>query len=114
MLPDELALKHQTGVLEETNTRNYLETGNMQHLKNKGDFEIPYPNPERLASILSLPEIKQILPANINPQKPTGRLDRLTGFLLLDYYIFIFAGLTILAILITAKALVTKQLHDSF
>ena len=64
---DDLARKHHDGLLEEMNTRNYLATGDTVYLKRKERLAIPYPDPDRLALILSWPEIRKILPSNINP-----------------------------------------------
>lgn len=77
---NEIQGKHANSILQEANTRNYLATGDIEQLKNKFpvDIQIPYPNPDRLAFILSKPVIKRILPANINKLKllssnnPTG------------------------------------------
>ena len=70
-LPVELAAKSNSSRTQETNTRNYVETGDFSHLKDKPHLEIPYPNAERLAHILSAPEIREILPTNIS--KPVKR-----------------------------------------
>lgn len=61
----ELNFKRDSGLAQEINTRNYLATGNINHLKDKPYLHVPYPNSERLASILSSPTILAILPANI-------------------------------------------------
>jgi hypothetical protein len=61
----ELAIKSSTSKIQEMNTKNYLITGNFEHLNNKPHLEIPYPSSERLASILSSPMIREILPSTI-------------------------------------------------
>jgi len=66
-LPGELAYKRESSIREERNTRNYLATGDAGYLKNKPLFDIPYPDANRLAFLLSFPEIRKILPSNINP-----------------------------------------------
>jgi hypothetical protein len=65
-LPDALAQKQSMGLEEETNTRNYLATGDFNYLKDKPLQSIPYPNAERLAAILASPQLREILPANIS------------------------------------------------
>lgn len=62
-----LISKRDDGVAQEINTRNYLATGDIYHLKNKPYLHVPYPSPERLASILALPAVREILPSNISP-----------------------------------------------
>lgn len=71
-LRDQLESKHTFSLAEEKNTRDYISTGDKSHLENKGQMDIPYPNPVRLAEIISWPEIRQILPGNINTIKPTS------------------------------------------
>ncbi|MFG1425471.1 hypothetical protein [Roseixanthobacter glucoisosaccharinicivorans] len=51
----------QTGKMQVENVRNYLATGDMAHLKGKPFLQVPYPNADRLASLLNLPEIRGIL-----------------------------------------------------
>ena len=60
----DLTAKTNSSRQQEINTKNYFVTGNFEHLK-KPHLEIPYPNAERLASIISSPEIREILPPNI-------------------------------------------------
>lgn len=66
-IPVDLAWKRNTGFAQETNTRNYLSTDDFNYLAGKPFFDVPYPDPERLASILSSPTIRAILPTNIRP-----------------------------------------------
>lgn len=55
----------QTGKMQVENVRNYLATGDMAHLKGKPPLQVPYPNAERLASFLNMPEIRGILPPEL-------------------------------------------------
>lgn len=66
-IPAELSAKRDTGLAQEINTRNYLATGDFNHLKDKPLLHVPYFNSERLASILASPDIQTILPSNIRP-----------------------------------------------
>lgn len=86
----------ETKKTEETNTRNYVATGDRKYLFNKPQFEIPYPVPELLVSYLDNPEIRRILPANIAPPDRVmkeGRFDGVVTFLLEHYYLFVGIGL---------------------
>jgi hypothetical protein len=65
-LPGELAWKRNTGLAQQENTKKYVATGNINYLKDKPELYIPFPNPERLAEIIELPGIREILPSNIN------------------------------------------------
>ncbi len=65
-IPNELSTKRDTGIAQEINTKNYLATGDINYLKDKPSLHVPYPVPEQLASILALPGISEILPANIS------------------------------------------------
>ena len=83
---------------QEINTKNYVATGNINNLKNKTFLHIPYPTggAEHLASILDMPEVRSILPANIAPpNRPVkeGRFDKSVNFLIANYYVFIGLGL---------------------
>jgi hypothetical protein len=69
-LPSALERKRLTGLMEEVNTKTFVITGNINDLKNKGRLGIPYPSEERLASLLSVPEIRAVLPYNIAPALP--------------------------------------------
>jgi len=64
-LPVDLAAKRDTGLAQEINVRNYLSTGDPAHLKGKPFLHVPYPDSERLASILASPAVRGILPVNI-------------------------------------------------
>jgi hypothetical protein len=65
-LSTELTAKRDTGFAQELNTRNYLATGDFVHLKDKPYLHVPYPDSQRLASILASPTICSILPTNIS------------------------------------------------
>jgi hypothetical protein len=65
-LPRDLSWKRETGVAQEENTKNYVATSDLKYLKDKPEFYIPFPNPGRLAEIIELPGIREILPSNIN------------------------------------------------
>ena len=56
-------LKHEAflAVKQQANVKNYLQTNNIDHLKNKPFKHVPYPQAERLAMILSHDEIKYSL-----------------------------------------------------
>jgi hypothetical protein len=59
--------KSVEGVEQRTNVVEYLKSGNMAALRGKPPQAIPYPDPERLASLLSDPVIRLILPSPIRP-----------------------------------------------
>ena len=64
-VPPEIASKHLTSLTQEKNTKSFVETGDTAYLTNKPRLDIPYPDPNRLAMILSLPEVRKILPSAI-------------------------------------------------
>src|ERR1035437_4872226 len=66
-IPADLSGKHDTSLAQEINTKQYLATGDFNDLIVNPSFYIPYPNPERLASILASPTVRAILPTNIRP-----------------------------------------------
>lgn len=67
-----LTTKRETGLAQEINMRNYLATGDLNQLRNKPLFYVPYPDSERLAIILSSSSVQKILPSNIRvPLKQT-------------------------------------------
>lgn len=66
-VPAELAAKRDIGLAQERNTRNYLATDDFSHLKDPPFLHTPYPDPDRLASILASPTVRAILPANVTP-----------------------------------------------
>lgn len=86
-IPEELAIKRDTGREQEINTRNYLATGDFNFLKDKPRLYIPYPNPERLATILASPQLREILPANISYHgKPSAIVEVPVGAFIKDGY----------------------------
>jgi hypothetical protein len=58
----DLAEKREIGRAETENLRAFLETGDVRALENKPELQIPYPDPQRLAEIVSQPAIRAILP----------------------------------------------------
>jgi len=122
-LPAELAAKRDTGLAQEINTRTYLATDEIAHLKDKLRLHIPHPSAERLASILASPTVRSILPGNIRrPLAPasvasvpadafvpngfvTGRLDALTNYLLAYYLVFIVLGVVAVVVLLAQYGL---------
>lgn len=123
IVPTQLAAKRDTGLAQEINTRNYLATGDFNHLKNKPYLHVPYPNSERLAAILASPTIRAILPPNlsrpvtstsidslaIGTPVVTGRLDALVKLLLANYLVFILLGLVALVVLARQSGLALAQ-----
>jgi hypothetical protein len=110
-LPQELAEKRDTGQAQEVNTRNYLATGDAGHLHNKPFLHVPYPDPDRLISLLASPHLRAILPSNLTAPAANselsldpvttsikvkfGRLDGLCTLLLENFGFFIGLGLCI-------------------
>jgi hypothetical protein len=66
-VPAGLAAKRDSGRAQESNTRNYLATGDVEYLKKEPNLQVPYPNAEGFASILASPTVRAILPTNIRP-----------------------------------------------
>jgi len=64
---NDLDFKYTCSQQEELNTKNYLASGDFNNLKDKPFLYIPYPDAQRLAEILNMPEIRGILPNNIRP-----------------------------------------------
>lgn len=67
-LGHDLKFKHDSSLEQEKNVRNYLCSGNIMQLEDKPYLNIPYPNPDRLKSLLDNPIIRSILPGNIYVQ----------------------------------------------
>lgn len=66
------------------NLRAYLDTGNIRILENKPNLHVPYPDPNRLALIVSQPVIRALLPPALVGEASAARaqqrgLARLTG-----------------------------------
>jgi hypothetical protein len=74
-LPGELNTKRTWNLAEEKNTRNYIITKDISHLKNKPDMHVPLPDPDRLATTIELPGIREILPGNINSPLQAEKTD---------------------------------------
>lgn len=53
--------------IQEANTRAFLATGDIAALAGKPHMHIPYPDPARLAALLSDPTIRALLPQDIRP-----------------------------------------------
>ena len=99
-VPQQLAEKKRTTIAQTLNVQNYQRSGDINDLKNKPFQEIPYPDPTRLAMLLSSPTIQKILPTNI--QKPAngtsvsvGRLDGVVDWVLSHALLFIVLGVVI-------------------
>lgn len=99
-VPQQLAEKKRTEMAQTINVQNYQRSGDINDLKNKPFQEIPYPDPTRLAMILSSPTIQKILPTSI--QKSTngnsvsvGRLDGVVDWVLSHALLFIVFGVVI-------------------
>jgi len=65
--PADLMVKRDTGHAQQVNVSNYLASGDSAYLKDKPIFYVPYPDSERLASILASRDIRGILPTAIRP-----------------------------------------------
>lgn len=74
-LSEDLQGRAKQGLEQEKNVRAYLCSGDIIHLQDKPFKFIPYPNPERLKSLLDNTAIRSVLPGNIympNSQHPVG------------------------------------------
>jgi hypothetical protein len=58
----DLADARRFEAVQTKNVREYLETGDIRTLQNKGEFEIPHAEPATLARIVTQPLIRAILP----------------------------------------------------
>lgn len=67
-LPGQLAEKHRQTTVETLNLSSYLATGDLGYLKDKPQFDIPFPSAAALAAIVSKPEIRAILPPSLLPR----------------------------------------------
>jgi hypothetical protein len=87
-IPIEMEAKKNDSLTEEIKTRNYLASGDTSYLSIKERLDIPYPFADRLELILSWPEIRKILPANINPGMEPGivKRDNPSAFIKNGYY----------------------------
>jgi hypothetical protein len=57
-----IVARQEVNAIEIHNVRSYLTTGDVSFLTDKPLFHIPYPDPDRLRSLLDEPEIRAILP----------------------------------------------------
>ncbi len=64
-LPAEITSKGESGRTETKNVSAYLKDGDISVLKVQAPLDIPYPSPDRLAMLLSLPAIRGILPPEL-------------------------------------------------
>jgi hypothetical protein len=62
-VPPELEARRSLGLLQEQNVRAFLTTGAFLPGASGADLSVPYPNPARLADILSDPKVRRILPS---------------------------------------------------
>jgi hypothetical protein len=92
-VPEELAVRRDTSLAQETNTKAFLATGDIKHLQGKPPFHVPYPDSQWFATILQSSEILAVLPANIRADSRTGRLDGAISVLLASYHVFLILGL---------------------
>jgi hypothetical protein len=58
----DLADARRFAAAQTQNVRDYLETGDIRTLQNKGEFEIPHAEPATLARIVTQPLIRAVLP----------------------------------------------------
>lgn len=99
------AIEHRrTASIEQLrNVRNFISTGNIETLKNKPFLYIPYPDPGVLASRLTDPQLRSILPSSITSLTPlplnqggNGILSVIATWLLEKGQILFFLGLWLL------------------
>jgi hypothetical protein len=64
-LPAEISEKSENGRIETENLRLFLNTGDIATLQGKAVQAIPYPDPDRLAKLSSLPTIRGLLPVEL-------------------------------------------------
>jgi len=81
-IPAELNNKKNYSLLEQSNTKKFVESGDIESLMNKGYLEIPYPDPLRLSKLLSDSTIRSILPKSICVSNQTGTLDTSVNYIL--------------------------------
>ena len=76
--------KREFGRVETENLRAYLDSGDIRILENRPFMQIPYPDAQRLAELVSLPVIRRLLPPELVGEASAARaqergLARLTG-----------------------------------
>lgn len=100
----QLIEKRNYSTIEMLNVQRYQASNDIHDLQDKKFLEIPYPDPNRLALILSYPTIQRILPACIHRSSEDGtgikgRYDAAIDVLLAHYFVLIEAGVLILLLL---------------
>jgi hypothetical protein len=83
----DLAIVRRHITAETENLRAYLDTGDIRTLQNKAEFDIPDPDPDHLATVVSQPLIRAILPPALVGEASAARaqergLARYTGRLI--------------------------------
>jgi hypothetical protein len=73
-LYQDLSFKLTSSKEQEKNVKAYLCSGDPTHLQNKPFLYIPYPNSDRLQSLLDNSQIRSILPGNINEVRATNKI----------------------------------------
>ena len=58
----DLAEAHDVGAMQTQNVRAFLDSGDIRTLQNKGEYEIPFSEPDTVARVFSQPTIRAILP----------------------------------------------------
>jgi hypothetical protein len=78
-LPREIAQRHAQTEAQTRNLRAYIMTGDGAHLRDKPHLDIPYPSAERLQSLVDLPVVRGLLPADlgVTPAERRAARDRL-------------------------------------
>jgi hypothetical protein len=86
-VPQELAARHDLGLVQERNVRTFVATGAFPPGASGADLSVPYPNAARLAQILSDPKVRRVLPSIFrdavagadSPVAASAQPDRLSG-----------------------------------
>jgi len=76
-VPRELEARRRLGVVQEANVRAFLTTAAFLPGASGADLSVPYPDAARLASVLSNPHIRQILPSIFQDAAAGAPPDRL-------------------------------------
>ncbi|WP_127089836.1 hypothetical protein [Aquabacter cavernae] len=79
MVPDGLAWRMGTVMVQKQKLADFLATNDVQALKGQSHATIPYPDPDRLAADLRDPYLRSILPAALTGQVPQSHLSE-NGF----------------------------------
>jgi hypothetical protein len=80
VVPGQLAALPQFDYYCQANVRNFLATGNFAYLNHR---EIPYPNARALADAISLPAVRELLPASVRLPLALSTV-RSAGFFAID------------------------------